>query len=78
MEDEADRAQPEERFAGSDDGAEHWAILAMLIECCKLNGVSPVAYLEDVVTRLVAGHLNSRIDELPPWNWKAKRTAPQV
>ncbi len=48
-------------FAGSDDGAEHWAILATLIECCKLNDVNPAAYLEDVITRLVAGHL-----ELPP------------
>ncbi len=64
-------------FAGSDDGAEHWAILATLIECCKLNDVNPVAYLEDVITRLVAGHLNSRIDELTPWNWKAKRAAAQ-
>ncbi len=27
-------------FAGSDDGAEHWAILATLIECCKLNDVN--------------------------------------
>jgi transposase len=26
-------------FAGSDGGGEHWAILASLIECCKLNGV---------------------------------------
>ncbi len=63
--------------AGSDDGAEQWAILATLIECCKLNDVNPVAYLEDVLTRLVAGHLNSRIDELTPWNWKAKRAAAQ-
>ncbi len=65
-------------FAGSDDGAEHWAILATLIECCKLNDVNPVAYLEDVITRLVAGHLNSRIDELTPWSWKAKRAAAQA
>ncbi len=64
-------------FAGSDDGAEHWAILATLIECCKLNDVNPVSYLEDVITRLVAGHLNSRIDELTPWNWKAERAAAQ-
>ena len=28
-------------FAGSDEGAEHWAILATLIECCKLHGVNP-------------------------------------
>jgi transposase len=40
-------------FAGSDEGAEHWAILATLIECCKLHGVNPAAYIEDVLTRLV-------------------------
>ncbi len=28
-------------FAGSDDGAEHWAILATLIECCKLKRCEP-------------------------------------
>ncbi|MBV8651194.1 MAG: transposase, partial [Alphaproteobacteria bacterium] len=53
-------------FAGSDEGTEHWAILATLIECCKLHGANPTAYLEDVLTRLVGGHLNSRLDELTP------------
>ena len=62
-------------FAGSDDGAEHWAILATIIECCKLHGVNPAAYLEDVLTRLVGGHLNSRLDELTPWAWKAAQPA---
>lgn len=28
-------------FAGSDGGAEHWAVIASLIETCKLNGVDP-------------------------------------
>ena len=32
-------------FAGHDDGAENWAILASLIETCKLNGIEPQAYL---------------------------------
>jgi transposase len=57
-------------FAGSDEGAEHWAILASLIECCKLSGVNPNAYLTDVLTRLVGGHLQSRLSELTPWAWK--------
>lgn len=64
-------------FAGSDDGAEHWAILATLIECCKLNAVNPADYLEDVITRLVNGHLNSRLDELTPWRWRTSRQAAQ-
>ncbi len=54
-------------FAGSDGGAEHWAVLASLIETCKLIGVEPQTYLADVITRIVAGHPNSRIDELLPW-----------
>ncbi|WP_037282972.1 transposase domain-containing protein, partial [Rubellimicrobium mesophilum] len=54
-------------FAGSDGGAEHWAVLASLIETCKLNGVEPHAYLADVITRIVEGHPNSRLDELLPW-----------
>lgn len=31
-------------FAGTDGGAEHWAVIASLIETCKLNGVDPQAY----------------------------------
>ena len=58
-------------FAGSDVGAEHWAIVASLIECCKLSGANPDAYLTDVLTRLVGGHLQSRLGELTPWAWKA-------
>lgn len=54
-------------FAGSDGGAEHWAVIASLIETCKLNGVEPLAYLADVLTRIVNGHPHSQIDELLPW-----------
>ena len=54
-------------FAGSDGGGQHWAILASLIETCKLNNVDPQAWLADVFGRLVAGHPISRIDELLPW-----------
>lgn len=54
-------------FAGSDGGAEHWAVVASLIETCKLNGVEPLGYLADVLTRIVNGHPNSQIDDLLPW-----------
>ena len=53
-------------FAGHDDGAENWAILASLIETCKLNGIEPQAYLADVLVRLVNLWPNNRRDELPP------------
>ncbi len=58
-------------FAGSDGGAEHWAVVASLIETCKLNGVDPHAYLTDVITKIVNGHPNRRIDELLPWAYSA-------
>jgi hypothetical protein len=57
-------------FAGSDVGAEHWAILASLIECYKLAGANLDVYLTDVLTRLIGGHLQSRLSELTPWAWK--------
>jgi hypothetical protein len=62
-------------FAGSDGGGEHWAILASLIETCKLNNVDPEAYLADIFGRLVVGHPFSRLDELLPWNWAKARQA---
>ena len=58
-------------FAGSDGGAEHWAVIASLIETCKLIGVEPHAHLADVITRIVDGHPQSRIDELLPWAYPA-------
>jgi transposase len=58
-------------FAGSDGGGEHWAIIASLIETCKLNAVDPQNYLADVITKIVNGHLNSRIDDLLPWAYPA-------
>ena len=57
-------------FAGSDGGAEHWAAIASLIETCKLNDVDPLAYLTDVLTRIVNGHPNSEVDQLLPWAHK--------
>ena len=54
-------------FAGHDEGAENWAVIASLIETCKLNGVDPQAYFADVLTRLVNLWPAARLDELMPW-----------
>ena len=54
-------------FAGCDDGAESWAVLASLIETCKLNGVSAEHWLSDVLAKLVNGWPAARLDELLPW-----------
>jgi hypothetical protein len=58
-------------FAGSDGGGEHWAVLASLIETCKLNGVELNAYLADVLARFAAGYPINHIDQLLPWSWAA-------
>jgi transposase len=58
-------------FAGSDGGGEHWAIIASLIETCKLNGIDPRTYLADVIARIANDHPNNRIDELLPWAYSA-------
>jgi hypothetical protein len=58
-------------FAGSDGGARHWAIAMTLIQTAKLNGVEPMAWLTDVLERIVSGR--TKIHELTtllPWNWQ--------
>jgi hypothetical protein len=65
-------------FAGHDDGAENWAILASLIETCKLNGIDPQAWLAGVLTRLVNLWSNNRLDELLPWAWAAAHRQQQL
>ena len=59
-------------FAGSDGGAESWAVIAALIQTAKLNDVDPQAWLADILARL-PDHPAKRIDELLPWSWKRAR-----
>ena len=62
-------------FAGHDEGARSWARLASLIGTCKLNGVEPFAYMKATLEAIAAGHPQSRIDELLPWNFPATAEA---
>ena len=59
-------------FAGHDAGAENWAVIASLIEACKLNAVDPHAWLATSLTAIVGGHMQSNIADLMPWNYAAK------
>jgi transposase len=34
-----------------------------------LNGVNPLTYITELLTRLVNGWPQGRIDELMPWHW---------
>jgi transposase len=61
-------------FAGSDGGACWWAIVASLVATAKLNGVEPLAWLTDVLERMVSGRTKAHeLERLLPWNWKAER-----
>jgi hypothetical protein len=59
-------------FAGHDAGAENWAVIASLIETCKLNAVDPYAWLAATLHAIVADYKQSRINDLLPWNYAAK------
>ena len=64
-------------FAGSDGGAEHWAIAMTLIHTAKLNGIEPLAWLTDVLERLVSGRTKQHeLDQLLPWNWRPPGAVP--
>ena len=56
-------------FAGHDAGAENWAVIASLIETCKMNRVNPQVWLSATLTAIVQGHKQSQIDALLPWNY---------
>lgn len=63
-------------FAGSEGGAETWAVLSSLINTAKLNDIDPYRWLVDVVDKIVSGKTPiNRIDELLAWNWKAASVA---
>jgi transposase len=61
-------------FAGSEEGAENWAMPASLIATCKLHGVTPQACFTDVLTRLLNNWPNRRLAELLPWAWAAAQS----
>jgi hypothetical protein len=66
-------------FAGSDGGARHWAIMASLVATAKFNGVEPLAWLTDVLERMVSGRTKvHELERLLPWAWKAERLAAAV
>ncbi|TCM65859.1 transposase domain-containing protein, partial [Rhizobium sp. BK068] len=51
-----------------------FAVLASLVNTCKLNGVDPEVWLADVLERIIAGKVKANdLESLLPWNWKAER-----
>ncbi|OYT91294.1 MAG: IS66 family transposase [Burkholderiales bacterium PBB3] len=56
-------------FSGSLGAGGRAADIMSLIQTAKMNGIEPLAYLTDVLTRLPT-HPNSRIEELLPTRWQ--------
>jgi transposase len=54
-------------FAGSDEGGDNWAVIATLIENCKLSGINPHDWLTETLTRLANGHPANSVGQLMPW-----------
>lgn len=54
-------------FAGSDEGGDNWAVIATLIENCKLSGINPHSWLAETLTKLANGHPANNVGELMPW-----------
>jgi len=56
-------------FVGNEKAGHNFAVLYTLIVSCEKNGVNPITYLTDVLTR-VHTHPASRVDELLPDRWQ--------
>ena len=66
-------------FAGSDGGAKHWALAMTLIQTAKLNGVDPLAWLTDVLERIVSGRTKAHeMHTLLPWTWAATNASSET
>ena len=57
-------------FTGSERGGHAMAVLRTIADTCHANGVNPLAYLRDVLSR-IQDHPVNRIDELLPYHWQA-------
>ena len=60
-------------FAGSDEGAERAATILTVLETAKRAGIDIREYLRDVLWKIAGGWKQSRLDELLPHVWAARR-----
>ena len=58
-------------FFGSVEGGRRAAIIYSVINTCKLCGVEPFAYLQDVFRKV---HVETKISVLTPRGWKNSRS----
>jgi len=64
-------------FAGSETGGRTAAVFYSLLETCSRLGINAQEYLADIMVR-VNTHPQSRIEELTPHGWKAKRESEAI
>lgn len=57
---------------GPDQAGQRGAVMYTLIENCRRNGIDPLTYLKDVLTRLPST-TNRQVAQLTPRNWQAAR-----
>ncbi len=60
-------------FAGSHEGAKRAAIMYSFLGTCKKNGVNPLTWLTDVLTR-IPDHKANRLEELLPNIWLGNKS----
>jgi hypothetical protein len=52
-------------------------MVATLIQTAKLNNLDPLAWLTDVLERIVSGRTKrNELDTLLPWNWMPNSQIP--
>jgi hypothetical protein len=56
-------------FAGSHEGAERAAMIYSLLGSCKMKGIEPYEWLEEILEKLPDTKM-SELDSLLPDNWK--------
>lgn len=59
-------------FAGSEEGGKTAATIMSIVETCKRQGINPVEYMKDVLTRFPSAK-TSQIDDFLPDRWLALR-----
>ncbi len=63
-------------FAGSDAAAERIAVAYTILGSCHMQGINPLAYITDVITKVQNDWPNARRRELLPDAWKQARAVP--
>jgi len=64
-------------FFGGAEAGQRSAILYTIVECCRLRGIDPMAYLRDVLSRLPS-MTNWQIKDVTPQAWAQTRSGSSV